>query len=251
MSGRLAGRAAVVTGASRGLGKAVAVALAGAGARVALVSRNPELLQGVAAEIAEAGGSATPFPADITDEDQVRGIERDVVAAFGRVDILVNNAGINLRKPVQEFTLAEWRSVMDTNVTAAFLMCRSFIPHMTGAGYGRIVSMASTMAHVSLPHRAAYSASKAALVGMTRAMALELAPEGITCNTISPGPFATEMNRTLIESGEAGTLLVANTAVGRWGRVEEVGQLAVYLCSDDAGFVTGTDILIDGGWCAK
>jgi NAD(P)-dependent dehydrogenase (short-subunit alcohol dehydrogenase family) len=141
--------------------------------------------------------------------------------------------------------------VMDTNVTAAFLMCRSFIPQMKGAGYGRIVNLASTMAHVSLPHRAAYSASKAALLGMTRAMALELAADGVTCNTISPGPFATEMNRTLIESGEGNALLVANTPVGRWGRVEEVGEMAVYLCSEAAGFVTGADFLIDGGWCAK
>lgn len=247
MSGKLAGRTAVVTGASKGLGKAIASALAGEGARVALVARDATALDQAAAGIP----GALAFPADLTDEVQVRSLEREVVGAFGKVDILVNNAGINLRKPVQEFTLAEWRSVMDTNVTAAFLMCRSFIPYMTGSGYGRIINLASTMAHVSLPHRAAYSASKAALLGMTRAMALELAAAGVTCNTISPGPFATEMNRTLIESGEASALLVANTPVGRWGRVEEVGELAVYLCSEAAGFVTGADFLIDGGWCAK
>ena len=243
---KLAGRTAVVSGASKGLGKAIAAALAREGARVAMVARDREALGAAAAE---TGGVA--FAADLTDEGQVRALEREVVAAFGKVHILVNNAGINLRKPVEEFTLAEWRRVMDTNVTAAFLMCRSFIPHMKGAGYGRIVNMASTMAHVSLPHRAAYSASKAALVGMTRAMALELAGEGITCNTISPGPFATEMNRSLIESGEADALLVANTPVGRWGRVEEVGELAVYLCSEAAGFCTGSDFRIDGGWCAR
>jgi NAD(P)-dependent dehydrogenase (short-subunit alcohol dehydrogenase family) len=247
VSGKLAGRTAVVTGASKGLGKAIAAALGGEGARVALVARDIDSLQAAAASIA----GAVAFPADLTDEAQVLALEREVVGAFGRIDILVNNAGINLRKPIQDFTLAEWRSVMDTNVTAAFLMCRSFIPHMKGAGYGRIVNVASTMAHVSLPHRAVYSASKAALLGMTRAMALELAAEGVTCNTISPGPFATEMNRTLIESGEANALLVANTPVGRWGRVEEVGELAVYLCSEAAGFVTGADFLIDGGWCAK
>jgi NAD(P)-dependent dehydrogenase (short-subunit alcohol dehydrogenase family) len=251
VSGKLAGRAAVITGASKGLGKAIAVALAAEGARVALVARDRERLDAVTTEIAATGGSATAFPADITDEAQVRSIEGAIVDAFGAVNILVNNAGINIRKPVPEFTLDEWRSVMDTNVTAAFLMCRSFIPHMTGAGYGRILNMASTMARVSLPLRAAYSASKAALVGMTRAMALELAPERITCNSISPGPFATEMNRALIDSGEASALLVGNTPLGRWGRVEEVGQLAVYLCSDDAGFITGADLLIDGGWCAK
>jgi NAD(P)-dependent dehydrogenase (short-subunit alcohol dehydrogenase family) len=251
VSGKLAGRTAVVTGASKGLGKAIAVALADDGARVALVARGRDLLAAVAAEIAAAGGAALPFPADITDEDQVRGIERAIVAEFGKVNILVNNAGINIRKPVPEFTLEEWRRVMDTNVTAAFLMCRSFIPHMTGVGYGRIVNMTSTMAHVSLPHRAAYSASKSALLGMTRAMALELAAEGITCNGISPGPFITEMNKDLLASPEATAMFLGKTPIGRWGRVEEVGQLAVYLCSDDAGFITGADILIDGGWCAK
>jgi NAD(P)-dependent dehydrogenase (short-subunit alcohol dehydrogenase family) len=247
VSGKLAGRTAVVTGASKGLGKAMAVALAAEGARVALVARDADALRAAADGIA----GATAFPVDLTDEAQVLAFEREIVGAFGRIDILINNAGINLRKPIQEFTLAEWRSVMDTNVTAAFLMCRSFVPHMKAAGYGRIVNVASTMAHVSLPHRAAYSASKAALLGMTRAMALELAPAGVTCNTLSPGPVATEMNRTLIESGEANALLVANTPVGRWGRVEEVGELAVYLCSEAAGFVTGADFLIDGGWTAK
>jgi NAD(P)-dependent dehydrogenase (short-subunit alcohol dehydrogenase family) len=251
VSGRLDGRIAVVTGASKGLGKAIAIALATEGARVALVSRDRDLLSGVAAGIVESGGAAGVFAADVAEEGQVRAVERAIAAEFGKVSILVNNAGINLRKPVAEFTLDEWRSVMDTNVTAAFLMCRSFVPHMTGAGYGRIINMTSTMSHVSLPHRAAYSASKAALLGMTRAMALELAPEKITCNGISPGPFATEMNRALIESPEATAQFLASTPLGRWGRVEEVGQLAVYLCSEEAGFITGTDILIDGGWCAK
>jgi NAD(P)-dependent dehydrogenase (short-subunit alcohol dehydrogenase family) len=246
VSARLAGRTAVVTGASKGLGKAIAASLAAEGARVAIVARDRDLLAETASEI-----GATAFPADLTDEQQVRDLERAVAAEFGKVNILVNNAGINLRKTVPEFTLDEWRSVMDTNVTSAFLMCRSFIPYMTGAGYGRIINMSSTMAWVSLPHRAAYSASKAALLGMTRALALDLAPEAITCNSISPGPFATEMNRTLIESGEANTLLLGNVPLGRWGKIEEVGQLAAYLCSDEAGFITGTDIRIDGGWCAR
>jgi NAD(P)-dependent dehydrogenase (short-subunit alcohol dehydrogenase family) len=140
---------------------------------------------------------------------------------------------------------------METNVTAAFLMCRSFVPHMKGSGYGRILNMTSIMSWVSLPGRAAYSASKAALLGMTRALALELAPEGITCNGISPGPVATEMNRPLIENPEANAQFLSSIPLGRWGKVEEIGQLAVYLCSEEAGFITGTDILIDGGWCAR
>jgi NAD(P)-dependent dehydrogenase (short-subunit alcohol dehydrogenase family) len=246
VSGSLAGRAAIVTGGSKGIGKAVAAAFAAEGARVAIVARDAKLLGEVA-----TGIGATPFAADLTDEQQVRALEKAVIAEFGKVHILVNNAGINIRKPVQDFTLEEWRRVMDTNVTSAFLMCRSFLPHMAGGGYGRIINMASTMAWVSLPLRAAYSASKAALVGMTRAMALDLAPEGITCNSISPGPFATDMNRTLIESGDANRVFLDNVPLGRWGKVEEVGQLAVYLCSEAAGFVTGADFRIDGGWCAR
>lgn len=251
MNGKLHERTALVTGASKGLGKAMAMALAGEGARVALVARDADSLGAAASEIAAAGGRAAVFPADLTVEEQVLQLEREVIAQFGKVNILINNAGVNVRKPVPEFTLEEWRRVMDTNVTAAFLMCRSFIPHMTGVGYGRILNMCSIMSWISLPGRAAYSASKSALLGMTRAIALELAPEGITCNGISPGPFATEMNRPLIENAEANAQFLASIPLARWGRVEEIGQLAVYLCSEDAGFITGTDILIDGGWCAR
>jgi NAD(P)-dependent dehydrogenase (short-subunit alcohol dehydrogenase family) len=251
MSKKLAGRTALITGANKGLGKAMAIALAAEGARVALVARGAELLNGVAAEIAASGGDAAAFALDITSEEQVLTLETQVVERFGKLHILINNAGINVRKPITGFTLEEWHRVMDTNVTAAFLMCRSFVPHMTGQGYGRILNMTSIMGHVSLPGRAAYSASKSALLGMTRALALELAGEGITCNGISPGPFATEMNQPLIENPALNAEFLANIPVARWGRVEEVGQLAVYLCSAEAGFITGTDILIDGGWCAR
>jgi NAD(P)-dependent dehydrogenase (short-subunit alcohol dehydrogenase family) len=249
LSGKLTGKTAVITGASRGLGKAMALALAAEGARIALVARDRERLDTVAAEIGAANGEATSVPADVTSEDHVRRIEREIVAQFGKVDILINNAGVIVRKPLAELTLEEWRRVMDTSVTAAFLMCRSFVPHMRGRGYGRILNMTSTMSRVSLPGRSAYSASKAALLGMTRALALELAGEGITVNGISPGPFPTELNQSL--DPEASAQILANVPLGRWGRAEEVGQLAVYLCSEDAGFITGTDILIDGGWCAR
>jgi NAD(P)-dependent dehydrogenase (short-subunit alcohol dehydrogenase family) len=241
----------VITGASKGLGKAMAQALAAEGARVALVSRDADLLSEVAGGISAAGGQAEAFPADVSSEEQVRALEAKLVERFGKVNILINNAGVNVRKPVTDFTLDEWRRVMDTNVTAAFLMCRSMIPHMTGQGYGRILNMTSTMSWVSLPGRAAYAASKAALLGITRTLALELAPEAITANGISPGPFATEMNRPLLENPELNAQFLAGIPLRRWGKVEEVGQLAVYLCSEEAGFITGTDIVIDGGWLAR
>jgi NAD(P)-dependent dehydrogenase (short-subunit alcohol dehydrogenase family) len=251
MSKKLTGRTAVITGASKGLGKAMALALAAEGASVALVSRDLAQLDVVAAEIAAAGGDAASFAADVTSEDQVRALEHALLTRYGRVNIVINNAGINVRKPVEDFTMEEWRSVMDTNVTAAFLMCRSFVPAMKGQGYGRIINMTSIMSHVSLPHRIAYSTSKTALLGMTRTLALELAGDAITVNGISPGPFGTEMNRALMENPEVNAQFVASIPLGRWGKVEEIGSLAAFLCSDDAGFITGTDILIDGGWTAR
>ena len=229
----------------------MALALSQAGATIALVSRDEGKLQDVKREVESSGGRADVFLADVKDEAQVERLEADVSKRLGKVQILVNNAGINLRKNLIDFSLAEWQSVIDTNLTSVFLMCRKFVPHMRGTGYGRILNMTSIMSHVSLPQRSAYSASKAALLGLNRALALELAPDGITVNGISPGPFGTEMNQTLMQDPQANAQFLANIPVGRWGKVEEIGALANYLCSESAGFITGTDILIDGGWCAR
>ena len=247
---KLAGKVAVITGASKGLGKAMALALAGAGARLALVSRNLEGLKSTAEAVATLGAQAEVFQADVTEESQVVRLGQAVMEKFGAIHILINNAGINIRKPVTDFTLAEWRLVLDTNLTGAFLLCRAFVPHMKGQGYGRILNLTSIMSHVALPGRAAYAASKAGLLGFTKALALELAPEQITVNGISPGPFATEMNTPIINNPEANAQFISRIPLARWGRVEEVGQLALYLCSEEAAFLTGTDILIDGGWTA-
>ena len=242
----LAGRVAVITGASRGLGKAIAESLGSKGASLALVSRNIAALDAAADHTKVAA-----FRADVTDEIEVRRLEREILARFGHVDILVNNAGTNIRKPMEQFSLEEWNHVLTTNLTSAFLMCRSFVPQMRGRGYGRILNLTSIMSHISLPGRSAYAASKAGLIGFTKALALELASEGITVVAISPGPFATEMTKPLMEEPEMNRQFMSRTPVGRWGSPEEVGRLAAYLCSPDAGFITGTDILIDGGWTAQ
>jgi NAD(P)-dependent dehydrogenase (short-subunit alcohol dehydrogenase family) len=252
MNGKpLAGRTALITGASKGLGQAMACALAQAGARLVLVSRDAKKLEVTAQTVRECGALADVFPTDVTDEQQVLALEKRVAETAGKIHILVNNAGMNNRKAVTDFTLAEWRQVLDTNLTSAFLMCRSFVPHMKGQGYGRIINMTSIMSHVALPGRTAYAATKTALLGFTRALALELAPESITVVGISPGPIATEMNLPILQNPELNQQFIARLPVGRWGKVEEIGKLAVYLCSDDAAFITGTDIVIDGGWTAQ
>jgi NAD(P)-dependent dehydrogenase (short-subunit alcohol dehydrogenase family) len=247
----LKGRTAVITGGSRGLGEAMAKALAGAGAQIALVARDRARMEHVRDDIAAHGGTADVFVADVTNENEVAHLADDVKARFGSPQILINSAGTNLRKNLVDFTLEEFRSVLDASLISTFLMCRAFVPGMKGIGYGRILNMSSIMSHVSLAGRTAYSSAKAALLGLTRALALELAAEGITVNGISPGPIGTDMNLALMSNPEVNAQFLANLPIGRWGKVEEIGALACYLCSDAASFITGTDILIDGGWTAR
>lgn len=248
---RLDGRVAVITGASRGFGKQMAEALAQAGAAVVLVARNFESLEDVRAQIARRGGRAFAFIGDVGEEADVGRLADQIRAQAGAPDILINNAGINLRKPLHEFTLEEWHGVMRTNLDGPFLCTRAFARGMIERKFGRIINMTSIMSHVSLPGRSAYSTSKFGLLGMTKALALELAPYGITVNGISPGPFATEMNTSLMQDPSVNAGIISKIPLGRWGKVEDIGALALFLCSDAAGFITGADILIDGGWTAQ
>lgn len=247
----LEGRVAVITGASKGFGRVIAQALAAEGVHLALFSRNTALLAEVESDLRPSGVQVLCVTGDVTREEDVRRFEQETLARFGKVQILINNAGVNIRKPVTDFTLEEWRTVVDTNLTGAFLVTRSFVPHMKGQGYGRILNLTSIMSHIALPQRTAYAASKTGLLGFTKALALELAPERITVNGISPGPFATEMNAPLLNNPAANADFLARIPLGRWGEPADIGKMVLYLCSEAAGFITGTDLLIDGGWTAQ
>jgi len=247
----LEGRVAVITGTGRGIGRAIALALGGAGARLALVDRTAADTAETAKLARDAGAQCETFGCDVREESQVRALTSEVMQRFGAVHVLVNNAGTAIRKKVHEFTLEEWRLVMDTNLTGPFLLCRHFIPHMKGRGYGRIINLTSIMAHVSSDGRGVYSASKHGLLGLTRALGVELAEDRITAVAISPGFVETDLTAVLRADPAKSAALLAQTPLGRYAKSEEIAAAALYICSDAAGYMTGTDMLIDGGWCAQ
>jgi NAD(P)-dependent dehydrogenase (short-subunit alcohol dehydrogenase family) len=249
---RLDGRVALVTGGNRGLGKQMSLALAEAGATVALTSRKAEEAQAVAAQIAqETGHTVRGYGCEITAPDQVEALAQSVLADFGQVDILVNNAGINIRRPIEQLSLEEFKQVQDTNVTGPWVLCRALAPQFKERKSGRIINIGSTLSIISIADRTPYATSKGAILQMTRTLALEWAPYGVTANCVMPGPFGTEMNQPLMNDPVAYQSFISKIPLGRWGNLDEIGGLIVFLASDASSFITGAAITIDGGWTVQ
>jgi NAD(P)-dependent dehydrogenase (short-subunit alcohol dehydrogenase family) len=249
---RLDGRRALVTGGAKGLGRVIAEALAEAGAEVAVASRTREACQTAADEIARNTGRRTAaFAVDVVRSDEITRLVAEVERGLGPVDILVNNAGVNVRGPSDELSEQDWDAVLDTNLKAPFLLARALGPRMCERGWGRVINMGSMLSLVGLAGRAPYASSKAGLVNLTRVLALEWASRGVTVNAICPGPFATDMNRQLLSDPVKYKAFIDKIPMGRWGELHDIAGAAVFLASDASAFVTGSALVLDGGWTAQ
>lgn len=248
----LSGKSAIITGGSKGLGLAMAAGLASAGADVLLVNRNAaEGIQAAKDLSTLYSTKAISFGADITKMDQAEAAIQFAMDTFGKIDILINSAGINIRGAIDEVSPEDFSKVMEVNVTGTWLACRAVTPHMKKNNSGKIINLASTLGLVGLANRTPYASSKGAVVQMTRALALELAPFNINVNAICPGPFLTEMNLPIADSDEAKKFVVGATALGRWANLREIQGAAIFLASDAASYMVGSMVTVDGGWTAK
>jgi len=249
---RVDGRCALVTGGAKGLGKVIATALAHAGADVVIVSRTLAECEATAAEIGDASGRRViALAADVTQSAEVERLAAEAESLLGPIDILVNNAGINRRGLTQELLEADWDAVIDINLKAPFLCARTFGPGMCSRGWGRVLNMGSILSVIGIAGRAPYASAKAGLVNLTRVLALEWAAKGVTVNALCPGPFATDMNKELLNDPEKYRAFVEKIPMGRWGELDEIAGAALFLLSPASSFVTGSSLFIDGGWTAQ
>jgi len=249
---RLDGRVALVTGGNRGLGRAMAEALAEAGAAVALTSREADRAAASAKEIAETTGArCLGLGLDLRDGSAVDSVVAEVLSELGGLHILVNNAGINIREPIFELSDESWESVIDTNLGGAMRCTRAAAEHLKAQGWGRIIIVGSILGAVGLPQRVAYCSSKGGLLAMTRALALDFAPYNVTVNCLAPGPFKTEINRPILNDPAYLQEFLRQVPLGRLGEPPELKGAAVFLASEASSFMTGGVLYVDGGWTTQ
>jgi NAD(P)-dependent dehydrogenase (short-subunit alcohol dehydrogenase family) len=246
----LSGKVALITGASKGLGKALAIGLAKAGAALALCARNRTDLESARSEIREYGVRTEIFPMDVLDAASVQRMAAAVLDAFGRVDILVNNAGINIRKQVLDLTEEDWDRVLSTNLKGYFLVARAVVPALIKQKKGKVINMASILGAVGLENQLPYASSKGGVIQMTKVMALEWARHHINVNAIGPTYFETPLVAALRNDPERFRFINERTPMGRWGQPEELEGTVVFLASKASDFITGQTIFVDGGWTA-
>ncbi|MFQ5773000.1 MAG: SDR family NAD(P)-dependent oxidoreductase [Kiloniellaceae bacterium] len=247
----LTGRVALVTGGSSGIGRRMAGALAGAGARVVLIARRRAELEAAVAEIAAAGGRAAPLQADLAAVERLAAVAAAAGEPFGTPDILVNAAGINLREAPEDVTLESWNRTLALNLAVPFFLARELVPDMRAKGWGRIINIASLQSVRALGHGMAYGASKAGVAQLTRAMAEAWSADGIACNAIAPGMFPTELTAPVFADEDLAGRFAAGTAIGRNGRLEDLDGITVFLAAPASDYVTGQVIFVDGGYTAK
>ncbi len=248
----LTNKTAIVTGGSKGLGLAMAEGLASAGANLVIISRNQKEAQAAAEKIiAEYKTKAIAISATVTSEEEIQKAVATTIKEFGSIDILINNAGINIRGPIDELSYEDFKKVQQTNVDGTWLPSKAVVPHMKKQKSGRIINLASTLGVVGLANRTPYATSKGAVVLMTRALALELAPFNITVNAICPGPFLTDMNIPIKDDENTKKFIVGAVALERWGELQEIQGAALYLASAASSYTTGSLITVDGGWTAR
>ena len=244
----LTGKTAFVTGASRGIGRVIAAAFAGAGADVALVARSEDGLKETARQITDQGREAVIIPADVTDEDAVNAAVDEAISRLGHLDIVVNNAGgNNFTVPVLDMRPSGWHKVMRLNVDSTLYVCRAAGRHLTERGTGSVINVASTAGLGGAPGLSHYGAAKAAVVSLTKSLAAEWAAQGVRVNALCPGWTATDLNRFLWDSEDGGQVIIASVPMGRWGQVDEMAGPAIFLASEASSFMTGQVLVVDGG----